>query len=68
MEVVDIGLQVDARPECIDTCVSTDVEEPPSREEKRAALARDLSVDLDAVEQYVRDKQQREALSRSGRC
>ena len=60
VEVTDIGVQVDL-PEKLSREMEVQTEDAPemSADAKRAALARDLAVDLDAVEAYIREKESR---------
>lgn len=67
VEVCDVQIQV-SPPEIIksEQSTQTDKERVLSVEEKRNALARDLHVNLDAVEEYVRDKEEKARLKAAG--
>ena len=69
VEVMDIGVQVDL-PEKLCREIEVQTEDAPemSPAAKRAALARDLAVDLDAVEAYIREKEARARVQAQGKC
>lgn len=60
VEVCDVQIQV-SPPEVskAEQSTQTEKEKELTMEEKRNALARDLSVNLDAVEEYLRVKEER---------
>ncbi|KAK9894103.1 hypothetical protein P389DRAFT_181516 [Cystobasidium minutum MCA 4210] len=64
LEVCDVQIQV-SPPEILtsDQFTQTEKERELSAQEKRLALARELCVDLDAVEEYVRAKEERARLA-----
>ena len=68
LDVVDVGIQVE-QPQAISTgaAVQTEPEPEVPAHVKRSALARDLQVDLDEVDRYVREKAERARLASMGR-
>lgn len=63
-EVVDVQIQVEPPPvPTAETTTQTDPESEPSKFIKRTQLAKDLEVDLDAVDAYVQAKKDKERLS-----
>lgn len=69
LEVCDVQMQV-SPPEIptSEHATQTEKECELSLEEKRAALARDLAVNLDAVEEYIRAKEERARIAAAGPC
>lgn len=68
LEVCDVQIQV-SPPENAKTDAETQTEKERelTQEEKRNALARDLAVNLDAVEEYLRAKEERAKLHAAGK-
>lgn len=67
LDVVDVGIQVQPAPvPTAIVAVQTEPEPEVPLHDKRTALARDLQVDLDAVDRYVQERAERARLAAAG--